>query len=264
MGDLLYSLLAIQEMTWQEINRKRLPFIRMGERLFRGMYSEIRKGLIASLQNLQTPEEITQASRDYKIDEELIRSAYEKFYVKTGFAFAKTMAKELHRNIETKQEDDWLRSILEYIRQHTGVKITEVMRTHYKDIERITRQAVEMGINEGWGMDKIARAIQKSTGEIDLWKALRIARTEVVAASNEGVKVGAEELPGNKEKVWISTFDNRSRPEHMEMDGVRVAFNENFTVAGEPLEFPGDPNGSPGNVINCRCGYEIVVSSEYF
>ena len=56
-------------------------------------------------------------------------------------------------------------------------------------------------------MDKIARAIQKTQAKMDLWKAQRIARTEVVTASNVGVKVGADELPGNKVKVWISTFD---------------------------------------------------------
>lgn len=251
-------------MTWQEINTKRLPFIRMGERLFRGMYGEIRKGLLKSLDNLTTPEEIIEIVRNFKINEELVRVNYEKFYVRTGVAFAKDKVKGSKGRLETKQEDDWIPKIMEYVRTNTGKKITEVITTHYKDIERIAKEAVREGITEGWGMDKIARAIQKSQGEIDLWKALRIARTEVVAASNEGVKVGADELPGNKEKVWISTIDERSRPEHIEMDGVSVLYNEDFTVDGESLEFPGDPNGSPGNIINCRCGYEILVSSEYF
>jgi len=253
-------------VTWQEINNKRLPFIRMGERLFKGMYAEIRKGLISSLTDLTQPEEIIEVAKNYVIPDELIRSAYERFYVHTGVAFAKSIVKSHRRDIETKQEDDWLAEITEYVRTKAGVRISEVTRTHYKDIERIARLAVEEGITEGWGMDKIARSIQKTQGKIDLWKALRIARTEVVAASNEGVKVGASELAGNKEKVWISTFDDRSRPDHMAMDGVRVAYNENFTLpSGVVMEFPGDPGcGEASEVINCRCGYEIIVSSEYF
>jgi uncharacterized protein with gpF-like domain len=260
-------------MTWQEINNKRLPFIRMGERLFRGMYSEIRKDYIASLQNLTTPEEIIQASHDLKIDETKVQAAFERFYLKTGMAFAKWITKDGNPSIERKQADMWEEKIIEYVRSNAGLKITKTIRTHYEDIERITKTAVEEGIKEGWGMDKIARAIQSSESEMDLWKALRIARTEVVAASNEGVKVGAEDLPGNKEKVWISTFDERSRGakptdthDHMAMDGVRVPFNEDFiTPNGNKLEFPGDPKCSdPGEIINCRCGYDIVVSSEYF
>ena len=211
-----------------------------------------------------TPEQITQAAIDFKIDEEIVKVNFMRFYVKTGMAFAKDMQKSVKGHLETKQPDDWEAVIQEFVRTRTGVKITKIIQTHYQDIIDITKQSVQTGIENGWGMDKIARSISKSQGELDFWKALRIARTEVVAASSEGIKVGAEELPGNKEKVWISTFDQRSRPEHMAMDGVRVAFNENFTVEGESLEYPGDPSGSPGNIINCRCGYEIIVTPEIY
>jgi len=262
-------------MSWQEINNKRLPFIRMGERLFRGVYADIRKSLIASFENLTTPEEIIQATRDFSINDEPLRAAYEKFYLKVGLSFAKSMVKSSRARMETKQEDLWIEEIIEYVRAYTGLKITNVIRTHYKDIERIAQRAVEKGIAEGWGIDKIARAIQNGAGEdilkgglkdLDLWKARQIARTEVVAASNEGVKVGAEDLPGNKEKIWVSTFDDRSRPDHMAMDGVSVPWNENFTLpSGVSLEFPGDQKcNEPSETINCRCGYEVVVSSEYY
>ena len=33
----------------------------------------------------------------------------------------------------------------------------------------------------------------------------------------------------------------------------RIPVDDPFIVGGEELMFPGDPNGSPGNVINCRC-----------
>lgn len=252
-------------MTWQEINRKRLPFIRMGERLFRGWYSGVKRDYIASLQNLTTPEEIIEASRNLNIDDKSLMSIYEKFYLKTGIAFAKWTVKGLRRGMETKQEDMWEDKILEYVKSNSGAKITDIIRTHHKDIERITRIAVEKGIKEGQGMIKIARAIQDAAADLDLWKAMRIARTEVGAASNLGVLVGAEDLPGNKVKVWISTFDQRARPDHMAMDGVEVALNEKFTLpSGNTLNFPCDSSGEPGDIINCRCGYEVVVSSEIY
>ena len=251
-------------MTWEEINRKRLPFIRFGENLFKRMYGDIRRSFVSSIQNLTTPEEFTQAALNFKIDPLIVRINFERFYVKTGVAFAKSQVKSLRGGIELKQEEDWEVIIREFVRTRTGVKITKVIQSETDDIINVTKKAVQQGIDEGWGMDKIARTIQKTQAEMDFWKAQRIARTEVVTASNEGVKVGASELPGNKVKVWISTFDQRSRPEHMAMDGVRVPLNESFNVDGELLEYPGDTNGSAGNIINCRCGYEILVTPEIY
>ena len=251
-------------MTWEEINRKRLPFIRFGENLFKRMYGDIRRKFVSSIQNLTTPEEFTQAARSFRIDDSIVKAAYLRFYIKTGVSFAKSQVKSLRGGMEVKQEEDWEVIIREFVRTRTGKKISQVIQSETDDIIRITKNVVQQGIDEGWGMDKIARGIQKTQSEMDLWKALRIARTEVVTASNIGVKVGADELPGNKVKVWISTFDQRSRPEHMAMDGVRVALNEMFNVDGEMMEFPGDPNASAGNITNCRCGYEILVTPEIY
>ena len=238
----------------------------MGERLFRRMYSDIRKEFISSIQNLTTPEQFTQASTDFKFSEDIVNEYYERYYIKTAIHFAKSVQKGASGRLEQKDdlndeiiEEVWIAKMREFVKTKIGSKITSTITTTYADIQKITKKLVEQGIDEGWGMDKIARAIAKQQGEIDLWKALRIARTEVVAANNEGVKIGAELLPGATEKVWISTFDERSREDHMAMDGVSVAVNESFVLpSGNKLEYPGDPSGDPGDTINCRCGYEIV------
>jgi len=258
-------------MTWEEINRKRLPFIRFGENLFKRMYGEIRKSYISIIKDAQTAEEINQLAEGFKFNEDIVKLSYERFYLKTGLAYAKSIQKAYNKRLELKDinedilEEVWYTQIMEFVKNKVGNNITSVIKTSYVDIQRITKEAVQLGIDKGWGMDKIARKISLDQGEIERWKALRIARTEVVSASNEGVKVGSEQLPGNKEKVWISTFDDRSRSDHMEMDGVRVAANEMFTLpSGNKLEFPGDPSGEPGDVINCRCGYEMLVTPEIF
>ena len=203
----------------------------------------------------------------------MVHSSFEKFYVRTGVDYAKLAAKGSGKVLEKKDDDLWLQKILEYVRTSTGTKITKTISTHYKDIQAIARKMVQAGIDEGFGMDVIARNIMKGQGEIDLWKALRIARTEVVAASSIGTKMGAETLVGKKSKVWVSTFDDRSRGaspkdeyDHMSMDGQKVGIEDMFISSnGNKLEFPGDPNCTdPGEIINCRCGYEVIVESEYF
>ena len=253
-------------MTWEEINRKRLPYIRLGEKLFKGMYDSLRKQLVNELKQVNDPTDMIQTARDIKLNKAVVMQAMNQYYSKTATDWAKLTAKKAGIDIETKQEDDWLPIILEYVRTKKGPGIESIIRTHGGDIETIVRKYVEAGITEGIGIEKIARNISTAQGKMDLWKALRIARTEVVNASNEGVKIGASELPGNKQKVWISTFDDRSRDDHMAMDGVKVPMNEMFTLpSGSQLEYPGDSaNGAAEDIINCRCGYEIIVERDSY
>ena len=67
------------------------------------------------------------------------------------------------------------------------------------------------------------------------------------------------------DKVWISALDARTRQapdskfDHYDMNQKRVPLDKPFNVSGEKLMFPGDPKGSGGNVINCRCSVAQVV-----
>jgi len=242
-----------------------LPFIRMGERLFKGMYNKITRELKEVIRDRQTPEQITEAARGFRFNNEIVWAAYLRFYTKTSLNYAKDTKNDLlGKELKDADFDVWLTQITGYVRNSVGKNISDVIRTTYKDIEIITQNAVKEGISQGWGTDRIVREIVKKQGSIDLWKAQRIARTEIVGASSEGVKLGAESVVGNKTKIWISTFDSRSRPEHMAMDGVKVPFNQDFDVDGDSLKYPGDPSGSPGNIINCRCGYEVIVEPEIY
>jgi len=85
-----------------------------------------------------------------------------------------------------------------------------------------------------------------------------ISRTETIRSSNAGTNQLFNEW-GVKRKEWLSTNDDRTRPEHIAANGQVVGINEKFNVGGEELEFPGDPNGSPENTIQCRCTTLPVV-----
>ena len=51
----------------------------------------------------------------------------------------------------------------------------------------------------------------------------------------------------------MSMHDSKVRDDHAEADGQEVGMDEAFDVGGEQLMYPGDPAGSAGNTINCRC-----------
>ena len=54
-------------------------------------------------------------------------------------------------------------------------------------------------------------------------------------------------------KTWNTRRDGKVRSAHRHASGQTVRMNEDFKVGGETLRYPGDPNGSAGNTINCRC-----------
>ena len=83
--------------------------------------------------------------------------------------------------------------------------------------------------------------------------AVRSARTSYTSAQNSGRLDSFErfERAGIKVlKEWMSTKDERTRESHAQLNGVRVAVKEKFPNG---LLYPGDPEGSPSEVYNCRC-----------
>ncbi len=127
------------------------------------------------------------------------------------------------------------------------------------DIAATTKIKIRRAITVGLANNKTPREIAKDIllrvgGAVGQRRAMTIARTETHGAAQGALLDSAmedSEALGTKE--WISTNDDRTRPDHVEVNGQQVHINEKFKVGGESLAFPGDPSGSPENIINCRC-----------
>jgi hypothetical protein len=95
------------------------------------------------------------------------------------------------------------------------------------------------------------------------WQTERIARTTMTGATNMASEQAWKESKIVKAKTWLSALQpDRSREEHMAAHGQTVGIDELFTVGGEHLEYPGDPAGSPGNIINCLCTIKPQLTDE--
>jgi hypothetical protein len=84
-------------------------------------------------------------------------------------------------------------------------------------------------------------------------RALRIARTETTIAANEVAIIAGRNARYQVKKTWLSVEDERTRPDHAAVNNTSIGINEFFTVGGEQMERPGDPNASAKNIVNCRC-----------
>ena len=111
-------------------------------------------------------------------------------------------------------------------------------------------------------MDRMARALAEAWPDVTLRRAVRIVRTEVIAASNwasqQGAEQTAEDYGIELEKEWLATPDSRVRDSHSAADGQRVGLRDPFTVGGYSAQYPGDPSLPASERVQCRCAVAHV------
>lgn len=134
-------------------------------------------------------------------------------------------------------------------------------KTYFYNDNRINK-IVDSGIMQGQSIPKIANSIYKVFGGSKS-SAIRTARTSVTSAQNSGRLASREALVEDSEKYgfhlrhqWIATHDARTRDSHAMLDGEIVEIGEPFSNG---LIEPGDKNGAPSEVYNCRCTTKTVI-----
>ena len=116
-------------------------------------------------------------------------------------------------------------------------------------LEKLKRTLAE-GVANGESIPNLASRISGVYDEAKGSRAIKIARTETISASNSGA-YNAYKQGGVKKKEWLATMDDRVRDEHAAMNGEIVGLNEVFSN-GEM--FPGEPN--------CRCTVLPVIEKD--
>ena len=99
----------------------------------------------------------------------------------------------------------------------------------------------------------MANRIAATITSMSRTSAVRAARTAVTGAENGGRLAGMEAAQRkgiDVQKEWLATLDGRTRFDHRAMDGQVVPLDKKFPNG---LMYPGDPNGRPELVYNCRC-----------
>tara|TARA_R100000426_G_scaffold7301_1_gene8856 strand:- start:7829 stop:8605 length:777 start_codon:yes stop_codon:yes gene_type:complete len=161
-------------------------------------------------------------------------------------AFGSRMLEMLQKN-----EEQFEIIYQEYLRENGGTKIVGIVETTRRKIIEI----IEKNLEENEGQTVIANQIRKyANSSYTRYRANTIARTETHnAASFANQRIAESQAIPNLKKRWSTTPDERSRDIHVAVNGQEVGLDEDFTVGGMPMKYPGDPRGGAKNVINCRC-----------
>lgn len=105
----------------------------------------------------------------------------------------------------------------------------------------------------GRSIKGIADDLQNRITTMSRASAIRTARTAITGAQNAGrmdCYAEAKKIGIKLKKQWEATLDNRTRHSHAMLDGVQVENEEKFPNG---CRFPGDQQGAPAEIYNCRC-----------
>lgn len=121
-----------------------------------------------------------------------------------------------------------------------------------KDLQKKIASEISRGISAGLMYKEMARNIE-ALAKIPKNNAMRIARTEahrIQCKAAYDAQWKAKSKGADVVKQWNATLDNKTRDSHRDLDGEIKELEEKFSNG---LEYPGDPHGEAGEVINCRC-----------
>ncbi len=139
----------------------------------------------------------------------------------------------------------------------SGSQITEISKTTQFNVMRIIRTSYDQGLS----IPDTATAIRVGMTEAAPARATLIARTELAGAVNGGslaaTQIYDQSVPGGSGlmKSWLVS-PGAKFPRHEEYDGLdgqTTTLDGYFDVGGFQLQFPGDPDGPPEEICQCRC-----------
>ena len=139
--------------------------------------------------------------------------------------------------------DEVIAFLKRYLLQKVVVPISQ---TTIDQIEQVLQQAQR----EGWGVEETVKELEDE--DLTKFRARLIVRTETVKATNITQLAAADNEDYEMEKMWIAIEDSRTRKSHSHagVDGERIPLDQPYSNG---LMYPGDPNGGPEEVCNCRC-----------
>lgn len=131
--------------------------------------------------------------------------------------------------------------------------------TTFNELVDLFAEAEEQGETIPDMMERLSAYFE---GRKSDYQTERIARTTMTATNSAGDEAAWSQSGVVKGSRWLTNIDGRERDAHREAHNQKVGLGQMFEVDGEMLAYPGDPTGSPGNIINCRCSRAAVLIGE--
>ena len=151
-------------------------------------------------------------------------------------------------------EDIYWQNIKQWSQMSVLYKSREISKTTNKLIQSLIRNGMQNGLSNAEIVDELMDK-RKTFNKV---RAIRIVRTETHSAANKAIDEAVRSTGYTHDRIWRATLDDRVRGanpkdrfNHLKANGQKRDLNTPFDVSGDKLNFPGDPKGRAGNVVNC-------------
>jgi hypothetical protein len=131
-----------------------------------------------------------------------------------------------------------------------------------------TRRELAAGLDAGEDIgqlrNRLVEAFSREGAQLGPGREHRVSQTEATRSWNTATLAAARAMTGPARplvKQWVTRRDTRVRDAHDDVDGQLRLLSEPFTVAGVPMDAPGDPSAPPALVCNCRCRLAVAADT---
>lgn len=172
--------------------------------------------------------------------------------------FGEDTTTEILGNVEraSVRFDPYTGAIDAFVEEQVATQVAGIQARSVSLIKRVVDTAALEGLSSTDTARKIFGLYNRWGGKdpelkFDRSRSMTIARTEIHGASGFASHEAAIQTGVVIGKRWLSSRDGQVRDEHGPLDdGTIYALNDTYPNG---LMYPGDPSGSPEEVINCRC-----------
>jgi len=149
-----------------------------------------------------------------------------------------------------------LAEVITYLQLTGATRVTQINEYTKEVIRNLLLSAKTEGLTI---RETAAKIMSGENYSFAMWRALRIARTELTKVTNAGKLKLNDKSRYELVNIWVSATDERTRgfakpkidrPNHWAMRGEQAGEGGVFSNG---LKFPGDPDGPAAEVVNCRC-----------
>jgi len=234
----------VKRREWTRQNRLREPYIKQFTGRLKNYFNNLGNGLAEDFSfgstimlEIRQNNSFNELINIFKIQYRIVANAF-----KNEMLNREQNVKDFESDFELELEryiDDNIATLVVGINDGTRAKIQNVINNSFG-----TGQSINSTGNE----------LRNAIIGMGVLRANLIARTEVHRTASFANEMVAENMGiAGTRKEWVAVADGRTRATHIQATGQQVGLEEPFIVGGDRLKYPGDPAGSPGETINCRC-----------